>query len=192
MRGKKEKQPWSTRKKVTVGAIVAVVIVAAGISGGDQSEKTPVLTSSEPAVVSEAVSPTVETSPSPSAAPEASQAPNPTPVPTPTPDPTPEPTPEPTATPSAAPVATPAPTPTPKPAPTPEPTPEPTTKNTNSDGKERRDSWASGDYMASAESDKYHDYECWAAKNILPGNEVWFHSEEEAKAAGYSRCGICW
>lgn len=78
---------------------------------------------------------------------------------------------------------------------TPEPdpvvTPDPP-KNTNSAGKERRGTWASGDYMASAQSDKYHDYECRAAKNILPGNEIWFHSEEEAQAAGYSRCGICW
>lgn len=65
-------------------------------------------------------------------------------------------------------------------------------KNTNSTGKERRSNWSSGAYLGSSESDKYHDYECRAAKNILPENEVWFSSEEDAQSAGYSRCGICW
>lgn len=87
------------------------------------------------------------------------------------------------------------------PAPTPDPTKEPEnkptatpkqTKNTNSEGKERRSNWSSGAYLGSTESDKYHDYECRAAKKILPENEVWFFSESEAQAAGYSRCGICW
>lgn len=65
-------------------------------------------------------------------------------------------------------------------------------KNTNSAGKERRSNWSSGAYLGSTESDKYHDYECRAAKKILPENEVWFSSEADAQAAGYSRCGICW
>lgn len=65
-------------------------------------------------------------------------------------------------------------------------------KNTNSAGKERRSNWSSGAYLGSTESDKYHDYECRAAKKILPENEVWFSSETDAQAAGYSRCGICW
>lgn len=79
-----------------------------------------------------------------------------------------------------------------------EPEPEPVittptpSKNTNSAGNERRSNWANGTYLGSKESDKYHDYECRAAENILPENEVWFSSEEEARAAGYSRCGICW
>lgn len=65
-------------------------------------------------------------------------------------------------------------------------------KNTNSAGKERRDNWSSGAYLGSTESDKYHDYECRAAKKILAENEIWFSSEDQAKDAGYSRCGICW
>lgn len=65
-------------------------------------------------------------------------------------------------------------------------------KNTNSVGKERRSNWSSGAYLGSSESDKYHDYECRAAKNILQENEVWFSSEAAAQAAGYFRCGICW
>lgn len=64
--------------------------------------------------------------------------------------------------------------------------------NENTTGKERRSNWASGAYLGSSESDKYHDCECRAAKNILPENEVWFSSEAEAQAKGYSRCGICW
>ena len=70
-------------------------------------------------------------------------------------------------------------------------TPKPT-KNTNNNGKGRRRNWPSGSYLGSTESDKYHDYECRAAKTILSENEVWFSSEEAAKSAGYSRCGICW
>lgn len=65
-------------------------------------------------------------------------------------------------------------------------------KNINSAGKERRSNWSSGAYLGSTESTKYHDYECWAAKKILPENEIWFSSEEDAQAAGYSRCGNCW
>lgn len=90
-----------------------------------------------------------------------------------------------------------------KPVPEPEPivTPQPepdlvveldNPKNTNSAGKERRSNWSSGAYLGSTESTKYHDYECWAAKKILPENEIWFSSEEDAQAAGYSRCGNCW
>lgn len=75
--------------------------------------------------------------------------------------------------------------------PAPVATPEPH-KNTNSAGKDRRSNWSNGSYLGSSESDKYHDYECRAAKKILPENEVWFYSEEVAQAAGYSRCGICW
>lgn len=75
---------------------------------------------------------------------------------------------------------------------TPEPSPAQPPRNTNADGKERRDNWQSGYYLGSLESDKYHDFECRAAANILLENEVWFESEEAARAAGYSRCGICW
>lgn len=83
--------------------------------------------------------------------------------------------------------------PEPKPDPNPESviTPEPA-KNTNAAGKDRRSNWANGAYLGSKESTKYHDYECRAAKNILPENEIWFSSEEDAQASGYSRCGNCW
>lgn len=64
-----------------------------------------------------------------------------------------------------------------------EPTPPPKRSNVNG--------W-SGNYLASSESDKYHCKMCRAAKNILSVNEIWFDSEEEARANGYSRCGICW
>ena len=46
-------------------------------------------------------------------------------------------------------------------------------------------------YVGSTKSDKYHKPSCRYAKNILPENEIWFASKEEAAAAGYSRCGTC-
>lgn len=46
-------------------------------------------------------------------------------------------------------------------------------------------------YVGSTESDKYHSPGCRAAKTILPENEIWFASKEEAIAAGYGSCGIC-
>jgi len=64
--------------------------------------------------------------------------------------------------------------------------------NQNANGKERRSNWASEAYLGSSESDKYHDYECRAAKKILPENEVWFSSVEDASAQGYEPCGICY
>lgn len=96
-------------------------------------------------------------------------------------------------------VTSPQPKPEPEPTPEPEPDPAPAPKpeqdvitNTNSARKKRRSYWVNGSYLGSSESDKFHDYECRAAKTILAENEVWFASENEAKAAGYSRCGICW
>lgn len=46
-------------------------------------------------------------------------------------------------------------------------------------------------YVGSIGSDKYHDPDCRWAKKILPENEIWFSSKEEAQAAGYSPCGTC-
>lgn len=46
-------------------------------------------------------------------------------------------------------------------------------------------------YVGSIGSDKYHDPSCRWAKKILPENEIWFSSKEEAQAAGYSPCGTC-
>jgi len=75
----------------------------------------------------------------------------------------------------------PKPTPAPetKPAPTPETEPatepEPTKKL----------------YVGSSKADKYHYPTCRHAKRILPENEVWFASIQEAKTQGYVPCGVC-
>lgn len=49
----------------------------------------------------------------------------------------------------------------------------------------------SGTYVGSVDSDKYHVPGCRFADKILPENEIWFDTEEEAQAAGYSPCGVC-
>jgi hypothetical protein len=43
-----------------------------------------------------------------------------------------------------------------------------------------------GIIVASKNSNKYHWPWCAAAKNIKPENQIWFKSEAEAKAAGYT------
>jgi len=48
-----------------------------------------------------------------------------------------------------------------------------------------------GQFVGSLESDKYHYPSCRWAKKILPENEIWFASSEEARAAGYVPCGVC-
>ena len=50
---------------------------------------------------------------------------------------------------------------------------------------------SSGTYVGSVESDKYHVPGCRFAKKILPENEIWFDSAEDAQNAGYSPCGVC-
>lgn len=45
-----------------------------------------------------------------------------------------------------------------------------------------------GLFVASKNSTKYHWPWCSYAKNIKPENQVWFKSEAEAQAAGYSPC----
>ena len=61
----------------------------------------------------------------------------------------------------------------------------------NNDGTYTHD--FSGERMlGTINSDKYHYYDCRAAKTIPPENCVWYNSENEAKADGRSRCGICW
>lgn len=96
--------------------------------------------------------------------------------------------------PAAKPIQAPAPEaePVPEPEPALTPPPEKPPVNRSTSGKIRRGNWVDGSYLGSIESDKYHDHECRAAKKILPENEIWFASEDEAKASGYSRCGICW
>ena len=48
-----------------------------------------------------------------------------------------------------------------------------------------------GTYVGSTDSDKYHYPSCRAAKEILPENEIWFDTIQEASQAGYQACGIC-
>jgi len=49
----------------------------------------------------------------------------------------------------------------------------------------------SGTYVGSVESNKYHYPTCGYAEKIAESNEIWFDTESEAAAAGYSPCGIC-
>jgi endonuclease YncB( thermonuclease family) len=48
-----------------------------------------------------------------------------------------------------------------------------------------------GQFVGSTKSDKYHCPTCRWAQKILPENEIWFASSEEARAAGYVPCGVC-
>ena len=50
---------------------------------------------------------------------------------------------------------------------------------------------SSGVYVGSIDSDKYHNPGCRFAKEILPENEIWFDSTEDAQNSGYSPCGGC-
>lgn len=128
-----------------------------------------------------------------------SPTPAPSEDPKPTASPTPESTPEPTATPTPKttekpPVATVNPTPKPTPEPTPEATPKPTakpTKNPTPKPTEKPPVSSQGRYVGSIDSDKYHYPSCRFAEEILPENEIWFNSEEDAKAQGYVPCGVC-
>lgn len=49
----------------------------------------------------------------------------------------------------------------------------------------------SGTYVASIESDKYHNPACRQADRITDENRTWFDTAEEAASYGYSPCGIC-
>lgn len=53
-------------------------------------------------------------------------------------------------------------------------------------------STAEGRFVASSQSDKYHSPDCRFAKKILEVNAIWFDSVDEARAAGYSPCGVCY
>jgi len=48
-----------------------------------------------------------------------------------------------------------------------------------------------GKFVGSINSNKYHLPDCPSAKKILPQNQIWFDSEEEAQKAGYIKCGSC-
>lgn len=76
------------------------------------------------------------------------------------------------------------------PKPTKEPTQEPTKKPTPTPTKEPT-KVEKGKFVGSIESDKYHKPSCGSVKNILPENEIWFKSVDEAIKAGYKPCGRC-
>lgn len=44
-------------------------------------------------------------------------------------------------------------------------------------------------FIGSVNSNKYHWPDCPWAKKIAKQNQIWFSSEAEAQAAGYTRCG---
>ena len=47
-------------------------------------------------------------------------------------------------------------------------------------------------YVASVNSDKFHEPSCSQAKRIKDGNRITFSSRDDAINAGYSPCGICY
>jgi len=102
-----------------------------------------------------------------------------------------EPTPAPTKKPESTvkPTAQPTPKPTPKPTvkPAAQPTPKPTAKPTQNP-VESKDK---GKFVGSIGSDKYHNPGCRHAQKILPENQIWFDSADEAQKAGYLACGVC-
>jgi hypothetical protein len=48
-----------------------------------------------------------------------------------------------------------------------------------------------GEFVGSTESNKYHYPSCRWAEKILPENEIWFSSSEDARAQGYVACKVC-
>lgn len=65
----------------------------------------------------------------------------------------------------------------------------------NRDGTYTHD-FSGGRVLATAESSNgndlvYHIKDCGAAKKIPPGNEIWYASEDAAKADGRRLCGNC-
>jgi len=48
-----------------------------------------------------------------------------------------------------------------------------------------------GPFVGSINSEVYHYPWCICAQSILPENELWFISPEEAQAAGYRPCEVC-
>lgn len=49
----------------------------------------------------------------------------------------------------------------------------------------------SGTYVGSLKSNKFHYPSCQFAEKILPENEIWFDTREEAYATDYVPCGVC-
>lgn len=46
-------------------------------------------------------------------------------------------------------------------------------------------------YVGSVYSNRYHYPDCEWARRIFPGNQIWFSSSREARAAGYVPCEVC-
>jgi hypothetical protein len=46
-------------------------------------------------------------------------------------------------------------------------------------------------FVGSVKSNKYHYPDCVWAKRILPKNEIWFSSSQDARAHGYVPCKVC-
>ena len=49
----------------------------------------------------------------------------------------------------------------------------------------------SGVFVGSIKSDKYHYPDCRYAESMVPENQIWFDSVQDAKNQGYSPCGVC-
>jgi competence protein ComEC len=50
---------------------------------------------------------------------------------------------------------------------------------------------AAGAFVGSVKSEKYHYPSCRYAESIVPENQIWFDSVQDAKNQGYSPCGVC-
>lgn len=59
----------------------------------------------------------------------------------------------------------------------------------NIDYRESENDAIQGIFVGSISSDKYHHPDCPWAKKISVENQVWFSSEQEAREAGYVKCG---
>lgn len=57
--------------------------------------------------------------------------------------------------------------------------------------EEKQEEKLQSQFVGSKNSDKYHLPDCRWAKRIKPENQVWFSSEEEARAKGYQPCSQC-
>lgn len=64
-----------------------------------------------------------------------------------------------------------------------------TTKSSNTTSSSKTKS--SGKYVGSSEKNIFHVPSCRWAKKILPSNEVWWSSRDEAIASGRKACKVC-
>lgn len=62
----------------------------------------------------------------------------------------------------------------------------------NNSASYSRENWPQGKLLGTVKSNKYHSYNCQGAQRIPKENEIWFDSVEDAKAAKYEPCGICY